>query len=77
MAGPHAARPRPEHVPAGGRAHARAQTEFEVADLALADEGVARVEWAGEQMPVLGQLRARFMRERPLEGTWRSRPACT
>ncbi|HZO76578.1 MAG TPA: adenosylhomocysteinase, partial [Solirubrobacteraceae bacterium] len=69
MAGPHAARPRPEHVPAGGRAHARARkTEFEVADLSLADEGEARIEWARDQMPVLSQLRTRFERERPLEG---------
>ena len=69
MAGAHVRRPRPEHVPAGGRAHARARTkEFEVADLSLADEGQARIEWAGEQMPVLAQLRTRFERERPIEG---------
>ena len=68
MAGPHAARPRPEHVPAGGRAHARARAEFEVAEIGLADEGAARIEWAREQMPVLARLRARFELERPLDG---------
>ena len=39
----------------------------EVADLALADEGRARVEWACGQMPVLGRIRERFASERPLE----------
>ena len=68
MAGPHAARPRPEHVPAGGRAHARARTPYEVADLSLADEGRARIAWAGEQMPVLSQVCERFERQQPLRG---------
>jgi adenosylhomocysteinase len=54
--------------PASPSAHARPQTTYEVADLSLADDGQARIEWAGEQMPVLAQLRARFARERPLEG---------
>jgi adenosylhomocysteinase len=40
----------------------------DVADLALAPEGEARISWAAGQMPVLGQIRARFERERPLEG---------
>jgi adenosylhomocysteinase len=40
----------------------------EVADLALADEGRARIEWAMGQMPVLARIRERFERERPLEG---------
>jgi adenosylhomocysteinase len=39
-----------------------------VADLALAPEGEARIAWAGEQMPVLAQIRERFAAERPLEG---------
>ena len=38
----------------------------DVADLALADEGEARIAWAAGQMPVLAQLRERFARERPL-----------
>jgi adenosylhomocysteinase len=68
MAGAHVRRPRPEHVPAGGPAHEPARTTYEVADLALADQGRARIEWASQQMPVLAQLRGRFQRERPLEG---------
>ena len=40
----------------------------EVADLGLADEGQARIEWAGEQMPVLGQIRERLARQQPLKG---------
>ncbi len=39
-----------------------------VADLALADAGQARIEWADGQMPVLAQIRERLQRERPLEG---------
>jgi adenosylhomocysteinase len=42
----------------------------DVADLRLADEGRLRIEWADRQMPVLGDIRERFERERPLEG-WR------
>ncbi len=40
----------------------------EVADLSLAAEGVARIAWAGEQMPVLARIRERFARDRPLQG---------
>jgi adenosylhomocysteinase len=40
----------------------------EIADLALAPEGAARIAWAAEQMPVLGQVRRRLGTERPLEG---------
>jgi adenosylhomocysteinase len=48
---------------------ARAQPEAaEVADLALAPEGEARIEWAAGQMPVLGQIRERFAAEQPLRG---------
>ena len=42
----------------------------DVADLALADAGRLKIEWADRQMPVLAGLRERFERERPLEG-WR------
>jgi adenosylhomocysteinase len=41
---------------------------YEVADLALAADGAARVAWAGDQMPVLRAVRERFERERPLAG---------
>jgi adenosylhomocysteinase len=40
----------------------------EVADLSLAAEGEARIEWACGRMPVLERIRARFAAERPLEG---------
>jgi adenosylhomocysteinase len=40
----------------------------DVKDLGLAPQGVARVEWADRQMPVLAAIRERFARERPLAG---------
>ncbi len=40
----------------------------DVTDLALAAEGVRRIEWAEREMPVLRQIRERFERERPLAG---------
>jgi adenosylhomocysteinase len=40
----------------------------DVADLALVDEGIRRIEWAEREMPVLRLIRARFERERPLAG---------
>ncbi|HEU4760479.1 MAG TPA: adenosylhomocysteinase [Dehalococcoidia bacterium] len=42
--------------------------EYDVKDLALADEGVRRIEWAAREMPVIRQIRERFARERPLAG---------
>ncbi len=44
-----------------------AQTH-DVKDLALAAEGVRRIEWAERTMPVLRSIRERFSKERPLEG---------
>src|ERR671927_404988 len=40
----------------------------DVKDLALAAEGVRRIEWADRQMPVLRAIRSRFEAEKPLEG---------
>ncbi len=40
----------------------------DVKDLALAAEGVRRIEWAERTMPVLRTIRERFAVERPLEG---------
>jgi adenosylhomocysteinase len=40
----------------------------EVAEVSRSAEGVARIEWASGQMPVVQQIRERFGRERPLEG---------
>ncbi len=39
-----------------------------VKDLALAPEGLRRIQWADRQMPVLAAIRERFERERPLAG---------
>src|SRR5215470_15615561 len=40
----------------------------DVTDLALASEGVRRIEWAEREMPVLRLIRERFAKERPLDG---------
>ena len=41
---------------------------FDVKDVALAPEGMSRIEWADRQMPVLAAIRERFEREQPLAG---------
>src|SRR6266496_6766577 len=41
---------------------------FDVKDIALAPEGLSRIEWADRQMPVLAAIRDRFAREQPLSG---------
>src|SRR3954469_10175582 len=43
-------------------------TPSDVRDLALAPEGVRRIEWADREMPVLRLIRERFAAERPLDG---------
>ena len=40
----------------------------DVKNAALARDGVARVEWAAREMPVMRQIRERFIREQPLKG---------
>src|SRR4026207_376669 len=40
----------------------------DVKDLALAPEGVRRIQWADRQMPVLAAIRERVEREQPLSG---------
>ena len=42
--------------------------DHDVKDLARADEGRLRIEWADQSMPVLRQVRERFAREQPLKG---------
>ena len=42
--------------------------EYHIKDISLAEEGRLRIEWAGQSMPVLRQIRERFQQERPLEG---------
>jgi adenosylhomocysteinase len=44
------------------------RTAGDVRDLTLAPRGRARIAWAAKDMPVLGLIRERFARERPLEG---------
>src|SRR4029450_9953511 len=45
-----------------------AAKNHDVADLALADAGQARIEWGDRHMPVRASIRARFEKEKPLEG---------
>ncbi len=40
----------------------------DVRDLRLAEEGVRRIEWAAREMPVIGLIRERFAKEKPLRG---------
>src|SRR6187401_809530 len=45
-----------------------ATQRYDIKDLALAEEGKRRIEWADRQMPVLAAIRERFEREQPLAG---------
>jgi adenosylhomocysteinase len=38
-----------------------------VKDLSLAEEGVRRIEWSAREMPVIGLIRKRFAKDRPLQ----------
>ena len=40
----------------------------DIKDSSLAKQGIARIRWAAREMPVVGLIRERFSRERPLEG---------
>jgi len=40
----------------------------DVKDIGLADAGKRKIEWAGQQMPVLESIRKRFVKEQPLKG---------
>ena len=40
----------------------------DIKDLELATGGRYRIEWAGQEMPVLEQIRERFAKEKPLDG---------
>ncbi len=39
----------------------------DVKDLSLAEEGVRRIEWAAREMPVIGLIRKRFAKDKPLQ----------
>ena len=41
---------------------------YDITDINLADEGRARILWADRDMPVLAEIRERFVKERPFEG---------
>lgn len=43
-------------------------SNYDVKDLQFAEGGRRRIEWAEREMPVLRQIRERFIKERPLEG---------
>jgi adenosylhomocysteinase len=43
-------------------------TNYDVKDISLAEAGGLRIEYAGQHMPVLQQLKARFAEDRPLSG---------
>ncbi len=45
-----------------------AVANYDIRDIALADEGKRRTEWSERSMPVLRQIRARFAKEQPLKG---------
>ena len=40
----------------------------DVKDMALAERGKRKIEWANQQMPVLQSIRKRFIKEQPLKG---------
>src|ERR1700681_1937397 len=40
----------------------------DVKDMALAEQGKRKIEWANQQMPVLQLIRKRFIKEQPLKG---------
>jgi adenosylhomocysteinase len=42
--------------------------DYHVKDLALADQGKLRIEWAGREMPVMRLIHKRFAREKPFQG---------
>ena len=48
-------------------------SDYDIRDIALAPEGVLRIEWADMHMPVLAAIRDRFAVEKPLAGRARLR----
>src|SRR5688572_6509361 len=40
----------------------------EITDISLAPQGRRQIEWADRDMPVLHQIRERFLKEKPLQG---------
>jgi adenosylhomocysteinase len=46
----------------------QAAVSYDIANPSLAAEGKKRIEWAGRNMPVLQQIKARFEKEKPFSG---------
>jgi adenosylhomocysteinase len=42
--------------------------KYDIKNIKLAKEGLLRIEWAGQSMPVLNQIKERFKKEKPLKG---------
>ena len=42
--------------------------DYDIRDINLAEKGRLRIEWAGMSAPVLGMIKERFSKEKPLEG---------
>ena len=42
--------------------------KYDIKDIKLAKQGLLRIEWAGQSMPVLNQIKKRFKKEKPLKG---------
>ncbi len=62
-----AAKPKAAVPPRKETAAPRADRDYDVLDLGLADDGRRRIEWADGQMPVLRRIRESFIREQPLK----------
>ncbi len=41
---------------------------YDIKDITLANEGRLKIEWSGQNMPVLATIRERFAKEKPLKG---------
>ena len=41
--------------------------EYDIKDVKLAEEGLLRIEWANQSMPVLNNIKKRFAKEKPLK----------
>ncbi|NQU03990.1 MAG: adenosylhomocysteinase, partial [Syntrophaceae bacterium] len=42
--------------------------KYDIKDISLAEEGKLSVDWANKSMPVLNNIKERFLKEKPLEG---------
>jgi adenosylhomocysteinase len=43
-------------------------SNYDIRDINQAEGGHRRIDWAGNEMPVLRQIRERFKQEKPLKG---------